>query len=108
MSLLSQFEEGADWEDWEIGTHGIIIHFALAGQRGDYSATYLPEVAEREGWTRREAVDFLIQKAGYNGRVTEELRRAVKLTRYQSQTCTLSHAEYQSGWAGHVHAGLTN
>jgi AMMECR1 domain-containing protein len=27
VSLLREFEEARGWEDWEVGTHGLIIEF---------------------------------------------------------------------------------
>jgi hypothetical protein len=58
------------------------------------SATYLPDVAPEQGWDKREAVDSAIRKAGWDGRITEELRRSVRLRRYQSSKCSVSWEEY--------------
>ena len=44
MSILHTFEKVDRVLDWEFGTHGIVIEFAV-GHRG-YSATYLPEVVD--------------------------------------------------------------
>jgi len=45
---LLHFEEGKDYNDWEIGVHGIRIEFQ--NERGmRRTATYLPEVAEEQG-----------------------------------------------------------
>jgi uncharacterized protein (TIGR00296 family) len=43
VSLLTNFEEGKDAYDWEVGKHGISIKASHEGRY--YSATYLPEVA---------------------------------------------------------------
>jgi len=59
-----------------------------------FSATYLPEVALDQGWDKIEAVDSAIHKAGWTGRVTEDIRRSVKLRRYQSRKCTVSWSEF--------------
>ncbi|MCD5390621.1 AmmeMemoRadiSam system protein A [candidate division NPL-UPA2 bacterium] len=45
-------------EEFEVGKHGIIIEKAGA------SATYLPEVAKEQGWTKEETLSSLCQKAG--------------------------------------------
>ncbi len=45
-------------DEFEVGKHGIIIEKAGA------SATYLPEVAEEQGWTKEETLSSLCQKAG--------------------------------------------
>jgi len=42
----------------EIGRDGVII------RKGDYSATYLPEVALEQGWGRQEMLSNLCLKAG--------------------------------------------
>jgi len=48
VSILLHFEEGKDYNDWEIGVHGIRIEFQ--NERGlRRTATYLPEVAEEQG-----------------------------------------------------------
>ena len=62
--------------------------------RRPLSACYLPDVAPEQGWDRIEAVDSAIRKAGYEGRITEELRRSVKMRRYQSRKCAVGWAEF--------------
>ena len=43
VSILCQFEDGEDWSDWDLGTHGIRIEwFSERGNRK--TATFLPEV----------------------------------------------------------------
>jgi len=94
VSLLTAFESGLGWDAWDIGTHGLIIDFDDPVSGHGRSATYLPEVAKEQGWTKQECVDSLVQKAGYNGRVTAELREALKLTRYQSSKHSMTHEDY--------------
>ena len=93
VSLLTNFEEDLKWNDWEVGTHGIIIEFESPsnGYGHSYSATYLPEVAKEQGWTKEEAIDSLVQKAGFRGILN---RDAIRLTRYQSSIHTSSYQEY--------------
>ncbi|KAF9647040.1 hypothetical protein BDM02DRAFT_3251360 [Thelephora ganbajun] len=59
-----------------------------------FNATYLPEVMPAQGWDKIEAVDSAIHKAGWSGRITEEIRRSVKLRRYQSRACTITWYEF--------------
>ncbi|GKU91531.1 hypothetical protein SLEP1_g5395 [Rubroshorea leprosula] len=59
-------------------------------------ATYLPEVAAHEGWTKVEAIESLMRKAGYDGAITEALRESVNLTRYQSTIFTMPYSDYIS------------
>lgn len=69
LSLLHDFEKGSDVYDWEVGKHGIIISFKQNSR--DFSATYLPEVATEQKWTKEEAIESLIQKSGYHGLVSK-------------------------------------
>lgn len=80
------------WEDWEVGVHGIIINFEANGS--DFNATYLPEVAAEQEWSINEAVDSLIRKSGYRGRIDDKLRRKIELTRYKSSKKEVSYNEY--------------
>jgi len=65
-----------------------------ATSKKTFSATYLPEVMPAQGWDKIEAVDSAIHKAGWSGRITEEIRRSVKLRRYQSKACTVTWHEF--------------
>eukprot|EP00245_Coleochaete_scutata_P006172 TRINITY_DN2037_c0_g1_i1.p1 TRINITY_DN2037_c0_g1~~TRINITY_DN2037_c0_g1_i1.p1 ORF type:complete len:211 (-),score=20.85 TRINITY_DN2037_c0_g1_i1:15-647(-) len=94
VSILTDYETARHHLDWEVGKHGMIIEFTDP-QNLYRSATYLPEVAEQEGWTKLEAVDSLMRKAGYNGPITDSLRRKVRVTRYQSSLYTLHYREYE-------------
>lgn len=46
------------------------------------------------GWTKIEAIESLMRKAGYNGPITESLRKRIRLTRYQSTLFTMHYGEY--------------
>ena len=96
VSLLSCFEVGLSWDSWDVGVHGIIIEFFDSQKQRRFSATFLPEVAHEQGWSREETIEALVRKSGYNGRVDLEVKEAIKLTRYQSSTYTMSYDEYQS------------
>jgi len=107
VSLLVKYESASNYLDWEVrnevlfltssffqqvGVHGIIIEFE--NDRKRYSATYLPEVASEQGWNQEQAIESLVRKAGYKGRVTPTLLQSISLTRYQSSKERLSHTEY--------------
>ncbi|XP_047977777.1 uncharacterized protein At2g38710-like [Salvia hispanica] len=94
VSILTNYETARDYLDWEVGKHGIIIEFTDPDYNTRRSATYLPEVAAHEGWTIVEAIDSLIRKAGYRGTITEQLRKSIQLTRYQSTLFTMPYSEY--------------
>ncbi|KAL9647228.1 hypothetical protein ABK040_012580 [Willaertia magna] len=94
VSLLVGFESlpKGNVYDWEIGLHGIRIQFFMNGRF--YSATYLPEVAAEQGWSKEEALNSLIRKSGYKGKINSELLKEIELERYRSSKVSLSYEEY--------------
>lgn len=94
VSLLTNFEDGANYLDWEIGIHGIIIE--IRDQRGiERSATFLPEVAQEHGWSKIETIDQLLAKAGFREIINQQTRESIRLRRYQSEKLQASYLEYQ-------------
>ncbi|GAA5820090.1 hypothetical protein JCM11251_005478 [Rhodosporidiobolus azoricus] len=59
-------------------------------------ATFLPEVAPEQGWSKVDAVDAAMHKAGFKGTVTEEMRRRAQVSRYQSKKVKVSYEEWQA------------
>ncbi|KAF5393949.1 hypothetical protein D9757_000314 [Collybiopsis confluens] len=119
ISLLTDFEDADSYLDWTLGVHGINISFphpstlntASSGapsplssssylpritSKPTFNATYLPEVMPEQGWDKIEAIDSAIQKAGWNGTITEDIRRSIKLRRYQSKKYLVDWEEYVS------------
>lgn len=94
VSILTEYETALNYLDWEIGKHGLIIEFTDPDYNTRRSATYLPEVAAHEGWTKIEAIDSLMRKAGYNSVITESLRKRLRITKYQSTLYTMHYSEY--------------
>ncbi|THV05411.1 hypothetical protein K435DRAFT_816394 [Dendrothele bispora CBS 962.96] len=117
VSLLTDFEDAESYLDWTIGVHGIQISFPhpstlksaasatpsplsssyylpRLSSRQSFSATYLPEVMPEQGWDRIEAIDSAIEKAGWNGSITEDIRRSIKLRRYQSRQCSVTWDDF--------------
>ncbi|TFK73041.1 hypothetical protein BDN72DRAFT_835365 [Pluteus cervinus] len=118
ISLLTDFEDADNYLDWTVGVHGINIsfphpsllrtssssetpsplsssyHLPRLTSRQSFSACYLPEVIPDQGWTKVEAIDSAIQKSGWTGNITEDLRRSIKLRRYQSSQCVVGWEEY--------------
>ncbi|KAK4049489.1 hypothetical protein OIO90_005440 [Microbotryomycetes sp. JL221] len=64
------------------------------------TATYLPDVATAQGWTKTEAIDSCIKKAGYSGKISDDIRASLRLTRYQSQKVTKSYDDWKE-WREH-------
>lgn len=94
VSLLTSYETACSYLDWEVGKHGMTLEFTDP-HNIHRTATYLPEVAIQEGWTKKEAVESLMRKSGYMGPITDSLRRKLRLTRYQSSLFTLSYSTYE-------------
>ncbi|KAL5340049.1 AMMECR1 domain-containing protein [Aspergillus crustosus] len=69
LTLLGTFEPCTNALDWTLGLHGLRISFIHRGRR--YGATYLPDVAVEQGWTKEETVISLMHKAGWDGPSSE-------------------------------------
>ncbi|XP_018476911.1 uncharacterized protein At2g38710-like [Raphanus sativus] len=91
VSIVTDYETPEDYLDWEVGKHGIIIEFSDLVRR---RVTYLPEVPVNEGWTKIEAIDSLVRIAGYEGEITESVRRRIHLSRYQTTLFRMYYSEY--------------
>ncbi|CZT20169.1 related to ammecr1 protein [Ramularia collo-cygni] len=66
VTLLTNFSTPSKEPlDWTLGKHGIRISFNHKGRR--YGATYLPDVAPEQGWTKEETLISLMRKGGWNG-----------------------------------------
>lgn len=65
LTLLADFEPCQDAMDWTLGTHGLRISFTHRSRR--HGATYLPDVAVEQGWSKEETVESLMKKAGWDG-----------------------------------------
>ncbi|CAG7921734.1 unnamed protein product [Penicillium olsonii] len=76
LTLLSSFEPCTNAMDWLLGTHGIRISFVHRGRR--YGATYLPDVAVEQRWTKEETVESLMRKAGWDGGGGSSARRLLR------------------------------
>ncbi|OAR02183.1 hypothetical protein LLEC1_04891 [Akanthomyces lecanii] len=99
VTLLTDFEEAADARDWDVGVHGIRISFHDKGRR--YGATYLPDIASEQGWTKDETLFSLVRKAGWTGSRARWGELALKVTRYQGKKRSMNYSEYRKwkDWA---------
>ncbi|KAL8710474.1 MAG: hypothetical protein Q9220_004906 [cf. Caloplaca sp. 1 TL-2023] len=66
ITLLHSFTPCAHPLDWNLGTHGLRLSFTHHSRR--LGATYLPDVAVEQGWSKEETVISLMRKAGWTGR----------------------------------------
>ncbi|RMZ81847.1 hypothetical protein DV738_g2095, partial [Chaetothyriales sp. CBS 135597] len=126
LTLLADFEPCADALDWVLGTHGIRISFTWRNRR--YGATYLPDVAVEQEWTKEETLESLMKKAGWDsshdgGMARRLLRGAAprdpsglrpwegvgdfRVIRYTGLKASASYAEWQA-WRAWVqtHGGF--
>ncbi|KAL2186308.1 hypothetical protein L209DRAFT_710369, partial [Thermothelomyces heterothallicus CBS 203.75] len=93
VTLLTDFEDAADPMDWELGTHGLRISFHHHGRR--YGATYLPDVAVEQGWTKEETLVSLMRKAGWVGKKDRWTEIQLNVVRYQGKKESLGYAEFK-------------
>jgi uncharacterized protein (TIGR00296 family) len=125
VSLLIEYETAHTVHDWTIGVHGIIIRFSDAtvidepdernhqsdkpcnsklpkrGHHREYSATFLPEVAEAQGWDQHQTVSSLIRKAGYHGPIHDRFLQRIRCTRYKSSKFSTSFDRFVSHHRGY-------
>lgn len=101
LTLLADFEECEDAMDWELGKHGIRISFTHRYRR--HGATYLPDVAVEQGWTKEETLESLMRKAGWEGqrrfrgpapRPWEDVKD-FRVVRYTGLKASAAYAEWQ-------------
>jgi AMME syndrome candidate gene 1 protein len=61
-----------------------------------YGATYLPDVAVEQGWTKEETLLSLMRKAGWSGR-REKWKEVgdLKVVRYQGKKESVDYEEYR-------------
>ena len=94
VSLLVNFEMAKNPYDWEVGKHGINIKF-IDEERRYHSATYLPEVAEEQGWDQKTTLKHLVQKARYYFDINNIFKN-IETERYQSIKKTISYNDYKN------------
>lgn len=75
--------------------HGIKISFYHHHKR--YSATYLPDVAVEQGWSKEETLESLVRKAGWGASKGKGWREAaeLKVVRYQGRKESVEYEEYR-------------
>ncbi|EMD00001.1 hypothetical protein BAUCODRAFT_63122 [Baudoinia panamericana UAMH 10762] len=98
VTLLTNFSSPTrDPMDWVLGKHGLRISFTVHGRR--YGATYLPDVAKEQGWTKEEALISLMRKAGWNGSSSAWVKTwregKGELVRYEGKQVGLRYTEWR-------------
>lgn len=107
VSILTDNESCARYDDWVIGIHGISIKFVYEGI--SYSALYLPEVMIEFSKNRftlyfyislllefnhEEALHSLVKKSGYKGPVDDSFLKTLKITRFQTRKSSVDVKYY--------------
>ncbi|KAH9261763.1 hypothetical protein BASA81_000419 [Batrachochytrium salamandrivorans] len=87
VSFLLGFESGLNWDEWEVGMHGIILRFQ------HYRAVFLPEVAVERRWSKLDTIKNLVKKTGFQGEVDLELLSSISIERFTSCKHEASYAE---------------
>ncbi|MCJ1378090.1 hypothetical protein MMC17_001186 [Xylographa soralifera] len=106
VTLLMNFTPCSGPLEWNVGTHGIRISFSYHGRH--YGATYLPDVAVAQGWTREETMISLMRKAGWSGRSSDWKKVGdLKCIRYEGKVATLRYPQYKDWrtWADSMPKG---
>ncbi|KAF2220065.1 AMMECR1 domain-containing protein [Elsinoe ampelina] len=107
VTLLTNFSEpDSDPMNWTIGEHGIRLSFVDKGRR--YGATYLPDVAAEQGWTKEETIVSLMRKAGWTGnKGTWRNVRGLEIVRYEGKKVELDYHEWEEwrAWVEEKGAG---
>lgn len=92
ISLLHSFTRAKTWDDWELGKHGITIHFTDSTTTKTYNATYLPEVPGQQRWNKLITIENLVSKAGFNGNASQV--KNLTVTKYQSCKYIMTWIQY--------------
>jgi len=100
VSLLINFADKPlkDPLQWQVGKHGVDMDLLHKGKR--YQSTFLPEVAEEEGWDQRMTLLELLLKDDFpvdelqDGKDFDKVIQKMKITTYESVKCELSYEEY--------------
>lgn len=113
VSLLCGFKtiykktenKAEDLYNWEVGVHGVEIKYKSPIGGTLCSATFLPNVAEEQGWDKETTLRYLVGKGlGSDDiydpdilKVMQHLDKYVlELIRYESVKSSLTYDEYQS------------
>lgn len=96
VTLLTNFSAPTrDPMDWTLGKHGIRLSFVHNGVA--YGATYLPDVAKEQGWTKEETIVSLMRKAGWRGKKDEWSRvQNLEIVRYEGKKVDLDYDEWKA------------
>lgn len=102
VTLLTNFEDIKNWDEWVIGKHGLKISLQAHGRH--YLGTFLPSVAVEQDWDKPTTLWYLLQKAGLyqvsKSEVVEYYKQALEsesleLVRYEGRKDSMDYSEYE-------------
>ena len=93
ITILTDFEPAEGPMAWEIGVHGLRISFVYHGRR--MGATYLPDVAKEQGWTKEETLVSLMRKAGWTGKKDDWSKVRLDVVTYRGTKACVTWEEYK-------------
>ena len=92
VSFLSELEECAGWDDWEVGPHGLLL--VIKDDSKTHQSTFLPKVIKAAGWSKEETIIELLKKSKFPGPTDSSVFERVQLQRYETTVAKLTWAEY--------------
>ncbi|CAN3371708.1 hypothetical protein DIURU_002921 [Diutina rugosa] len=102
VTLLANFTPIDKWDDWEVGVHGLRVEFDY--HHRPHSGTFLPSVAEEEGWDKKTTVWNLLRKSDvFDVAKSDTVRfyeqalahKTMELTRYEGLKSSMQWSEYE-------------
>ncbi|CAI4052199.1 hypothetical protein SKDZ_15G4250 [Saccharomyces kudriavzevii ZP591] len=88
-----------DIMDWELGKHGIELHFKHPKTGATCSATFLPDVMPEQHWNKEDTFVNLIEKAGYWGNISEVMNNFesyfIEVITYEGNKSSITFDEFE-------------
>lgn len=72
----------------------MMIFYLATISKTNYRLMYTIILLFFTGWDQIQTIDSLLRKGGYKAAITADLRRSIKLTRYQSEEVSASYTDY--------------
>jgi len=109
VNFLTPFELCRNLEDWEVGIHGIYVVIPRPGRslslsesdnmlkpdvREAITATFLPDIASAQGWSKAKTIENAVRKAGIRGTLTPAFYASLRLYRYQGLKARATWDDY--------------
>eukprot|EP01063_Lacrimia_lanifica_P033505 TRINITY_DN5971_c0_g1_i1.p1 TRINITY_DN5971_c0_g1~~TRINITY_DN5971_c0_g1_i1.p1 ORF type:complete len:208 (+),score=51.77 TRINITY_DN5971_c0_g1_i1:205-828(+) len=91
VTILSRAEAAADWEDWEVGVHGVAIYL---DEGPGFSAAALPGEILSNGWSRYQTFVHLLRKAGYPYRPDAETFQRCRVSVFEADSESIHYIHY--------------